>query len=105
MPAWWAAHPNAWRAATWTAATFWAGAAWGSVASSCGYPEEPIVYDYGSDLPHDLDPGESVEVEIHVPAPSELGQYIVEFDMVAEHIAWFEDYGSGTLRHELAVEN
>jgi hypothetical protein len=32
------------------------------------------------------------------------GRYVVEFDMVAEHVAWFEDFGSGTLRHELLVE-
>ena len=25
--------------------------------------------------------------------------------MVAEHVAWFEDFGSGTLRHELTVES
>ncbi len=54
-PRWYAAHPNAWRAAAWTAATFWAGAAWGSVASACGYPEEPIIYDYGSDLVYEND--------------------------------------------------
>jgi hypothetical protein len=53
--AWYTTHPNAWRAAAWTAATFWAGAAWGSVSSSCGYPEEPVDYDYGSNLVYEED--------------------------------------------------
>jgi hypothetical protein len=27
----------------------------------------------------------------------------LEFDMVSEHVTWFEDYGSATLRHKLIV--
>ncbi|MCA1607381.1 MAG: SAM-dependent methyltransferase, partial [Acidobacteria bacterium] len=61
--------------------------------------------DYGrAHLPRDLEPGETATLEFKVRAPETLGRYIVEFDMVAEHIAWFEDHGSGTLRHELVVE-
>jgi tRNA (mo5U34)-methyltransferase len=68
--------------------------------------EEEVAWDYArADLPHDLAPGESVRVEISARAPSEPGRYVVEFDMVTEHIAWFEDFGSGTLRHELVVES
>jgi hypothetical protein len=37
-------------------------------------------------------------------APLVSGRYLVEFDMLLEHITWFEDSGSGTLRHELVVE-
>jgi hypothetical protein len=48
--AWYTAHPGAWRAAAWTAAAFWTAASWGSLASSCGYSEEPAPYDYGSNL-------------------------------------------------------
>ena len=55
-------------------------------------------------LPENRRGQESAHVEIKARAPSEPGSYIVEFDMVAEHIAWFEDFGSGTLRHELRVE-
>jgi hypothetical protein len=47
---WFTAHPYAWRAAAWTAASFWAGATWGSVSSYCGYPAEPVMYDYGTTL-------------------------------------------------------
>jgi hypothetical protein len=53
---WWAQHPVAWRAAAWTtAAAVWAVAGWGSVSSECGYPEEPVIYDYGSDLVYEND--------------------------------------------------
>jgi hypothetical protein len=50
QPTWYTAHPHAWRAAAWTAAAFWRGAAWATVASSCGYPPAPVVYDYGSTI-------------------------------------------------------
>jgi hypothetical protein len=53
---WWAQHPVAWRAAAWTtAAAVWGIANWGSVSSACGYPEEPVIYDYGSDLVYEND--------------------------------------------------
>jgi tRNA (mo5U34)-methyltransferase len=67
--------------------------------------EEEMAWDYArADLPRDLAPGEAARVEIEARAPDEPGRYVVEFDMVAEHVAWFEDFGSGTLRHELLVE-
>jgi tRNA (mo5U34)-methyltransferase len=67
--------------------------------------EEEVDWDYGrAPLPRDLEPGETASVEFNVHAPETPGEYIVEFDMVAEHITWFEDHGSGTLRHELVVE-
>ena len=37
-------------------------------------------------------------------APAEPGRYRLEFDMVSEHLAWFEDLGSEVVRHELTVE-
>ncbi len=67
--------------------------------------EEEIAWDYGrARLPGDLGPGESVELTVSVRAPTRPGRYVVEFDMLAEHVAWFEDFGSGTLRHALVVE-
>lgn len=67
--------------------------------------EEEVDWDYGrAALPRDLQPGESVSLEFKVQAPQTSGRYIVEFDMVVEHVTWFEDYGAGTLRHELIVE-
>jgi hypothetical protein len=37
-------------------------------------------------------------------APAEAGRYRLEFDMVSEHLAWFEDLGSEVIRHALMVE-
>jgi tRNA (mo5U34)-methyltransferase len=67
--------------------------------------EEEVEWDYArAHLPHDLEPGDTAEIELTVRLPETPGRYILEFDMVAEHITWFEDHGSGTLRHELVVE-
>lgn len=67
--------------------------------------EEEVDWDYArAHLPRDLEPGETAEIELKVRLPKAPGRYILEFDIVAEHITWFEDHGSGTLRHALAVE-
>jgi hypothetical protein len=55
-------------------------------------------------LLRDVEPGEAAEIEFKMRAPQAPGKYIVEFDMVAEHVTWFEDHGSSTLRQELVVE-
>jgi len=61
-------------------------------------------YHAGAFLPHDVNPNEAVELEIVVRAPGSTGQYIVQFDMVSEHLAWFEDLGSEVLTHQLIVD-
>lgn len=67
--------------------------------------EEEVEWDYArARLPRDLEPGDTAEIELKVRLPKTPGRYILEFDMVAEHITWFEDHGSGTLRHAIAVE-
>jgi hypothetical protein len=45
---WFTAHPVAWRAAAWTGAAYWRWAPYTTLVTFCGYPETPIVYDYGS---------------------------------------------------------
>lgn len=66
--------------------------------------EEEVSWDYGrARLPHDMEPGEASGLDIMLRAPDAPGSYIVEFDLVAEHLTWFEDHGSGTLRHQLVV--
>ncbi len=47
-PAWYRTHVGAWRPVAWTAAAFWTGVAWATVANTCGYPAQPVVYDYGT---------------------------------------------------------
>jgi tRNA (mo5U34)-methyltransferase len=67
--------------------------------------EEEVEWDYArARLPRDLEPGDTAEIELKVRLPKTPGKYILEFDMVAEHVTWFEDHGSGTVRHELVVE-
>jgi hypothetical protein len=65
-----------------------------------------VAWDYArAKLPRDIEPGDSVEIEMQTVAPDETGDYIIEFDLVAEHVAWFEDFGSGTFRHALKVKS
>ena len=67
--------------------------------------EQPISRYYaGAFLPRDVEPGEAVEIEIALRAPESAGSYLLEFDMVSEHLAWFEDLGSEVLKHQLKVE-
>jgi tRNA (mo5U34)-methyltransferase len=69
-----------------------------------GADEEELNWDGGrAILPRDLEPGESAEIEFVFRAPSARGSYIIEFDMVAEHVTWFEDFGAGVLRHPFTV--
>jgi len=67
--------------------------------------EEEVVFDYGrAELLGNVAPGEVIDLDIRLQAPDRPGIYIVEFDMVAEQLAWFEDLGSVTLRHVLLVQ-
>jgi tRNA (mo5U34)-methyltransferase len=69
-----------------------------------GADEEELDWDAGrAILPHDLAPGETAELEFVFRAPDKAGDYIIEFDMVAEHVTWFEDFGAGVLRHRFSV--
>ena len=65
--------------------------------------EDVFLYYAGAVLPHDVAPGESVELTLPLRAPEEPGRYVLEFDMVSEHLSWFEDLGSPTVRHEFTV--
>ena len=60
-------------------------------------------YAAGAFLPHDVEPNETVELEIVLQAPAAPGDYLLQFDMVSEHLAWFEDLGSEVVTHELTV--
>ena len=61
-------------------------------------------YAAGAFLANDVEPNETVELEIVLRAPEKRGRYVLQFDMVSEHLAWFEDLGSEVLMHELIVE-
>ncbi len=67
--------------------------------------ETDLDWDYGrASLSRDLRPGEGETLTLRLRAPSEEGAYRIELDMVAEHLTWFEDLGSPTLRHSVRVE-
>ncbi len=67
--------------------------------------EEEVDWDYGrAHLPRDLEPGDADVLELRLRAPETPGAYVVEFDMLVEHVSWFEDFGSGTLRRQIVVE-
>jgi tRNA (mo5U34)-methyltransferase len=69
-------------------------------------PESPEIvfwYHAGAFLPRDIAPGETVDLEIAVRAPEEPGEYILAFDLVSEHLAWFEDLGSSIIKHPFKI--
>lgn len=75
------------------------------VAHLLDQDETPISwYHAGAFLPHDIAPGESIELEIALNAPASPGNFLLQFDMVSEHLAWFEDLGSDVLKQTLIVE-
>jgi hypothetical protein len=49
-------------------------------------------------------PGQKAEVIVRVKAPLDKGRYLLEFDLLREGIAWFKDYGGGTLEIPLLAE-
>jgi hypothetical protein len=66
--------------------------------------EEELNWDAGrAAISRDLAPGETAELEFVFRAPEKAGDYIIEFDIVAEHLTWFEDFGPGVLRHRFTV--
>ncbi len=63
------------------------------------------VWDFGrGDLEADVPPGGETSIDIVVRAPERPGAYQVEFDMVAEQVAWFVDRGSPVIRTDLRVD-
>ena len=67
--------------------------------------EGEVSWDYArAALPRDLAPGETAEIDFVSRAPDQPGSYIIEFDLVAEHVTWFEDFGPGVLRHSFTVQ-
>lgn len=54
-------------------------------------------------LPGDLDPGEEARMQVELPAIGTPGTYRLVFDLVAEHVLWFEQSGSRTVEVRLEV--
>ncbi len=48
-------------------------------------------------LPHDLAPQDDVTLSAVVIAPYRPGQYVLQWDLLQEHVAWFSQYGNPTV--------
>ena len=62
------------------------------------------VDDARQEMAHDLAPGETIEVFITPVAPARPGTYLLELDMVQEHVRWFGRGGSPTTRTRVDVD-
>ncbi|MEO6324679.1 MAG: DUF1698 domain-containing protein [Thermoanaerobaculia bacterium] len=66
--------------------------------------DDVAVWEYGlTALPHDLGPEESERLELKLRTPVEPGRYVVELDLLAEQLTWFEDLGTSPATVELEV--
>ncbi len=54
-------------------------------------------------LPRAVAPGETVRLRIEHAAPRRPGYYTLKFDLVDQHVCWFEDVGSEPLTIEFEV--
>jgi SAM-dependent methyltransferase len=93
------------------------GAAWwlpsanpfGGVSLAChlyGANDELLAFDHAwqslTDVPEGVAPGEKLELAFALPALS-AGTYTIEFDCVANRVAWFAQLGSETVRRNLTI--
>ncbi len=66
---------------------------------------EKVIHDgIRSAIPRNLNPSDKVEISAKVKAPNVPGEYIVEFDMVQEQVAWFGSRGAETLKLNVVVK-
>jgi SAM-dependent methyltransferase len=61
--------------------------------------------DSRADLPHDVAPGESVELKLTVHAPSVAGEYRLELDMVQDFVGWWSESGTQPVSREIRVRD
>ena len=60
--------------------------------------------DFRTTLPHDVEPGDWVEVDVAVGLPSAPGRFVVALDMVHEGVTWFAAQGSEPARVPMQVK-
>jgi SAM-dependent methyltransferase len=56
-------------------------------------------------LPQTMAPGDRVEMTLGVQAPERPGRYLLEVDLVQEHVAWFARKGSRTARAIVTIDD
>lgn len=70
----------------------------------CNPVGEVLREDLGrTPLPFDLEPGETIELDMRVDGQLDPGRYELRYDMVVEGVTWFEFYGSPCPRRPLEV--
>jgi hypothetical protein len=63
-----------------------------------------VVWDgFRSELPRELQPGESATIPVWLFAPGRPGTYVLEIDVVQEDVTWFAQKGSSLLRATVEV--
>lgn len=55
-------------------------------------------------LPHDVKPGAEITLNATIKSADKPGDYILEFDMVQERVAWFKAKGSKTAKIDVKVD-
>ena len=65
----------------------------------------PAEKELRTDVPHDVEPGETVTVEVEVALPDDAGNYTIEFDLIQEGVTWFKEMGSPVLTRWITVED
>ena len=64
----------------------------------------PVIFDgLRTPLPRDLKPGESVDLNAAIQAPTKPGRYILELTLVQERSAWFPEKNGAKLVLPVAV--
>jgi glycosyltransferase involved in cell wall biosynthesis/SAM-dependent methyltransferase len=56
-------------------------------------------------LPRSVPPGGSIDLDIHLNAPADIGDYTLKIDLVDQHICWFEERGSQPLIFSFEVRD
>jgi hypothetical protein len=60
-------------------------------------PGLPYIRDGGRGVPNRrIEPGELVTLSVPLQAPDRPGRYLLEYDLVFEHVTWFQDRGGAT---------
>jgi hypothetical protein len=54
-------------------------------------------------LPHDVGPGEEIEIDMTVAGALPAGRYALRYDMVVEGVTWFEFQGTACVTRSLDV--
>lgn len=64
----------------------------------------PADYDLRTDIPQDVNPGETIDLAVRIALPPEAGNYTLELDLVQEGVTWFKDQQSPVLTRWITVE-